>query len=160
MDISKDEAKRLLAQYHKKVPFVKDLADMVSLRASNNGQIRTMSGRLCRFDMWEPKTFGYNKPMKREEAEKEYGPILRRAFTYKALNRLIQGSAADQTKVAMAECYKEGLVPLLTVHDELCFNVESEEQAARITDIMENSTELKVPSKVDQELGDNWGEVG
>jgi DNA polymerase I-like protein with 3'-5' exonuclease and polymerase domains len=60
----------------------------------------------------------------------------------------------------MVECYKEGLVPLLTVHDELCFNVESEEQATRITEIMENSTELKVPSKVDQELGNNWGEVG
>jgi DNA polymerase I-like protein with 3'-5' exonuclease and polymerase domains len=110
--------------------------------------------------MWEPKTFGYNKPMKREEAEKEYGHILKRAFTYKALNKLIQGSAADQTKVAMAECYKEGLVPLLTVHDELCFNVESKEQAARITEIMETSTPLKVPSKVDQELGNNWGEVG
>ena len=160
MDISANEAKALLAQYHKKVPFVKDLADFVSQRASYYGQIRTMSGRLCRFDMWEPKTFGYNKPMKREDAEKEYGHILKRAFTYKALNRLIQGSAADQTKVAMAECYKEGLVPLLTVHDELCFNVESEEQASRITEIMETSTELKVPSKVDQELGNNWGEVG
>ena len=60
----------------------------------------------------------------------------------------------------MVECYKEGLVPLLTVHDELCFNVESKEQAARITEIMETSLELKVPSKVDQELGNNWGEVG
>jgi DNA polymerase I-like protein with 3'-5' exonuclease and polymerase domains len=160
LDIAPDEAKSLLETYHKRVPFVKGLADMVSQRASKYGQIRTMSGRLCRFDMWEPRTFGYNKPMKKEEAEKEYGPMLRRAFTYKALNRLIQGSAADQTKVAMAECYKEGLVPLLTVHDELCFNVESEEQAARITEIMETSTELKVPSKVDEELGDNWGEVG
>ena len=160
MDISKDEAKALLAQYHEKVPFVKGLADLVSAQASAHGKIRTMSGRLCRFDMWEPKTFGYSKPMKLEQAQKEYGPILRRAFTYKALNRLIQGSAADQTKVAMAECYKEGLVPLLTVHDELCFNVESEKQAARITEIMETSTPLKVPSKVDQELGDNWGEVG
>jgi DNA polymerase I-like protein with 3'-5' exonuclease and polymerase domains len=160
MDISPEEAKALLAKYREKVPFVKGLADFVSQRASINGQIRTMSGRLCRFDMWEPKTFGYNKPMKREEAEKEYGHILKRAFTYKALNKLIQGSAADQTKVAMAECYKEGLVPLLTVHDELCFNVESKEQASRITEIMETSTELKVPSKVDQELGNNWGEVG
>jgi DNA polymerase I-like protein with 3'-5' exonuclease and polymerase domains len=160
LDIAPDEAKQLLNNYHQKVPFVKGLADMVSQRAAKYGQVRTMSGRLCRFDMWEPRTFGYNKPMKREEAEKEYGPMLRRAFTYKALNRLIQGSAADQTKVAMAECYKEGLVPLLTVHDELCFNVESEEQASRITEIMETSTELKVPSKVDQELGNNWGEVG
>jgi len=160
LDISTDEATNLLNNYHVKVPFVKGLADLVSNQAGKHGQIRTMSGRLCRFDMWEPKTFGYNKPMKREEAEKEYGMSIRRAFTYKALNRLIQGSAADQTKVAMAECYKEGLVPLLTVHDELCFNVESEEQASRITEIMETSTELKVPSKVDQELGNNWGEVG
>ena len=160
LDIAPDEAKELLGQYDKKVPFVKGLANMVSQRAAKYGQIRTMSGRLCRFDMWEPRTFGYNKPMKREEAEKEYGPMLRRAFTYKALNRLIQGSAADQTKTAMAKCYEEGLVPLLTVHDELCFNVESEEQAARITEIMETSTPLKVPSKVDQELGNNWGEVG
>ena len=160
MDISTEEATSLLDQYHQKVPFVKGVADFASKHASIHGQIRTLKGRLCRFDMWEPKTFGYNKPMRLEQAQKEYGPILRRAFTYKALNRLIQGSAADQTKVAMAECYKEGLVPLLTVHDELCFNVESEEQAARITEIMETSTPLKVPSKVDQELGDNWGEVG
>ena len=160
MDISMEEATSLLDQYHQKVPFVKGVADFASKHASIHGQIRTLRGRLCRFDMWEPKTFGYNKPMRLEQAQKEYGPILRRAFTYKALNRLIQGSAADQTKVAMAECYKEGLVPLLTVHDELCFNVESEEQAARITEIMETSTPLKVPSKVDQELGDNWGEVG
>ena len=76
------------------------------------------------------------------------------------MNRLIQGSAADQTKKAMLECYKEGLIPLLTVHDELCFNVESEEQAKKITEIMETCLELNVPSKVDQELGDNWGEVG
>ena len=157
LDITTDEATDLLNRYHMKVPFVKGLADLVSTQAGKHGQIRTMSGRLCRFDMWEPKTFGYNKPMKREQAEKEYGMNIRRAFTYKALNRLIQGSAADQTKVAMAECYKEGLVPLLTVHDELCFNVESEEQASRITEIMETSTELKVPSKVDQELGNNWG---
>lgn len=160
LDISTDEATDLLNRYHTKVPFVKGLADLVSTQAGKHGQIRTMSGRLCRFDMWEPKTFGYNKPMPREQAEKEYGMNIRRAFTYKALNRLIQGSAADQTKVAMAECYKEGLVPLLTVHDELCFNVESKEQASRITEIMETSTKLKVPSKVDQELGSNWGEVG
>ncbi len=160
MDINADEAKELLSTYHDKVPFVKALADLVSAQAAKHGQIRTISGRLCRFDMWEPRTFGYNKPMRREEAEKEYGLVLRRAFTYKALNRLIQGSAADQTKAAMAECYKEGLVPLLTVHDELCFNIESEKQASRIKDIMETCMELKVPSKVDQELGNNWGEVG
>lgn len=87
---------------------------------------------------------------------------IRRAFTYKALNKLIQGSAADQTKKAMVDCYGEGLLPLLTVHDELCFSVKDEKQAARIKDIMENGLNdvLLVPSRVDQELGDNWGEVG
>lgn len=161
MGITTDEATDLLKKYHHKVPFVKGLADMVTQRADDHGQIRTILGRLCRFDMWEPKKFGYNKPLPLDKARQEY-PMqpLKRAFTYKALNRLIQGSAADQTKQAMVECYKEGLVPLLTVHDELCFNVESETQAARITEIMETSLELKIPSKVDQELGDNWGEVG
>ena len=160
LDISMEEATELLSNYHKKVPFVKGLADFVSNRASKHGQIRTILGRKCRFDMWEPRSFGYKKPMKREAAEKEYGLGIRRAFTYKALNKLIQGSAADQTKKAMVDCYEEGFVPMLTVHDELCFGIESEEQASKIKEIMETGLELKVPSKVDQELGNNWGEVG
>ena len=42
---------------------------------------------------------------------------------YKALNRLIQGSSADQTKQAMLSCYQAGYLPILQLHDELCFNV-------------------------------------
>jgi len=160
LDITQDEAKGLLETYHDKVPFVKDLADRVSTRAAQMGQVRTLLGRSCRFDLWEPNSFGYKKPLPYDEAQKVYGGILRRAFTYKALNKLIQGSAADQTKKAMADCFKEGLIPLLTVHDELCFSISSEEQAARIKEIMETCVDLRVPSKVDQELGDNWGEVG
>jgi DNA polymerase I-like protein with 3'-5' exonuclease and polymerase domains len=160
LDITKENAKELLSKYHSRVPFVKGLADMVSSRASRYGQIRTILGRRCRFNLWEPNSFGYKKPLKYEEAHKEYGPSIRRAFTYKALNKLIQGSAADQTKKAMADCYAEGFCPLITVHDELCFSIESEEQASRIKEIMETGLELKVPSKVDQELGNNWGEVG
>ena len=60
----------------------------------------------------------------------------------------------------MVDCYAEGLIPLMTVHDELCFSIESEEQADRIREIMETGLPLEVPSKVDQELGNNWGEVG
>ena len=160
LDITKDEAKELLSNYHDKVPFVKTLADRVATKASKDGQIRTLLGRKCRFNLWEPNSFGYNKPLPYEEASKEYGPGIRRAFTYKALNKLIQGSAADQTKKAMVDCYKEGLFPLLTVHDELCFSISSKEQASRIKEIMETCVDLDVPSKVDQELGNNWGEVG
>ena len=163
MDINEEEAKDLLAKYHENVPFVKGIADMTSNRASSVGSIRTWLGRKCRFDMWEPKSFGFNKAMRLEEAIKEYGGrgMIRRAFTYKALNKLIQGSSADQTKKAMVDCFAEGLVPMLTVHDELCFSVESKEQADRIVEIMTTCVpDLNVPFEVDAELGDNWGEVG
>ena len=159
LSLSTEEAKSLMTKYHERVPFVKLLADRVMQRAADNGKIRTIAGRLCRFDLWEPKTFGYNKPMKHEDAEREYGPQIRRAFTYKALNKLIQGSAADQTKKAMVDCYDEGLVPLITVHDELCFSVESDIQAQKIKNIMETGLELAVPSKVDQDIQLNWGDV-
>jgi DNA polymerase I-like protein with 3'-5' exonuclease and polymerase domains len=162
LSITDDEAKQLLETHRQKVPFVKQLASIATQQGSTKGQIRTLLGRKCRFHLWEPRSFGYNKAYPHDQALEKYGIGIRRAFTYKALNKLIQGSAADQTKQAMADCYKEGLLPLLTVHDELCFSIESDEQAARIKDIMENGLNdvLLVPSRVDQEIGDNWGEVG
>jgi len=163
LDVTEEEATELLSQYNAKVPFVRGIADMASQQAEKVGHIRTYLGRKCRFDMWEPKAYGYHKAMKLEEAAKEYGgrQAIRPAFTYKALNKLIQGSSADQTKKAMVDCYAEGLVPMLTVHDELCFSIESQEQADRIVEIMSTCVEgLKIPFEVDAELGDNWGEVG
>ena len=167
LDISVEEAKRIMSEHKDKVPFVKQLADVASKRAESQGQIRTVLGRLCRFHLWEPTSFGYSKPLPLEEAKKEYGNInnLKRAFSYKALNKLIQGSAADQTKKAMADCYAEGLIPLLTVHDELCFSVENEAQSVRIKEIMETGVPLRIPSKVDDDipalrgLPNNWGQV-
>jgi len=162
MGIDEEQAKALLAQYHENVPFVKGIADLAAETASTSGSIRTWLGRKCRFDMWEPISFGYSKALKIEEALKEYGGKgrIRRAFTYKALNKLIQGSSADQTKKAMVDCYKEGLIPMLTVHDELCFSIKSKDQANRIVDIMENCIpKLNVPFEVDMALVNNWGEV-
>ena len=161
LGVSNEEAADILETHKSKVPFVKDLADLASKQAADNGVIRTLLGRRCHFPLWEPKTFAYNKPLPLEEAQRTYGPPLRRAFTYKALNKLIQGSAADQTKKAMADCYREGLLPMLTVHDELCFSVTDQEQSDKIKEIMENGLNdiLKVPSKVDDVLVNNWGEV-
>ena len=86
---------------------------------------------------------------------------MKRAFTYKALNRLIQGSSADQTKKAMIDCYSEGLTPTLTVHDELCFNIKDNHDIKKIEEIMCNCIpDLHIPFEVDCELGKNWGEVG
>jgi DNA polymerase I-like protein with 3'-5' exonuclease and polymerase domains len=160
LGISKDRAESLLRQYGERVPFVKKLATDVSSSASKYGFIRTIKGRKCRFDMWEPATFGMNKAMQYEEAKAIYGNNIRRAFTYKALNRLIQGSAADQTKEAMIQCHKAGFKPLLQIHDELCFSIDKEEDIKNVKEIMENAIEsLKVPSKVDIALGRSWGEA-
>jgi len=161
MGLSVDEASALLEKYHEEVPFVKGIADVASKQADKHGQIRTIGGRLCRFDLWEPSSFGYNKPMRYEEAQKAYGGVnrLRRAFTYKALNRLIQGSSADQTKTALAVAYESGKLPLLQVHDELCFNVSSDKDITEIVEIMENCLPLAVPSKVDADIQSNWGDV-
>jgi len=162
MDIEIEEAERLLQTYNEKVPFLKSLSEKAMTRAKDHGVIRTWLGRKCRFDMYEPVSFGFNRALPMEQAIKEYGSKgrIRRAYTYKALNRLIQGSSADQTKRAMVECYKEGLCPTLTVHDELCFNIESQAQADKIVEIMTTCVpDLKIPFEVDTALCDNWGEV-
>ena len=163
LGISKEDAKDLIGRHHSKVPFVKGLADLASKQGEKNGQIRTVMGRKCRFHLWEPVTYGVGKPLPYEEAMKEYGGPggkgIRRAFTYKALNKLIQGSAADQTKKAMLDCYNEGLTPMLTVHDELCFSIESDEQASRIKEIMETGMPLAIPSKIDVDIKEHWGDI-
>ena len=95
-----------------------------------------------------------------EEAERTYGRgRIRRAFTYKALNKLIQGSAADMTKKAMLDLYQEGIVPHIQIHDELDLSIESDAQAKKIIEIMENAVTLAVPNKVDYESGNTWGEI-
>tara|TARA_R100000900_G_scaffold90841_2_gene70597 strand:+ start:875 stop:2776 length:1902 start_codon:yes stop_codon:yes gene_type:complete len=159
LDISKEDARELMDNHQNKVPFVKSLAELAMQQASKFGQIRTLLGRKCRFPLWEPKKFGAGKPLQHDEAQKEYGPLIKRAFTYKALNRLIQGSAADQTKKAMLDCYNEGLTPMLTVHDELCFNIENQEQTDKIKEIMETGIALKVPSKIDVDIQNDWGDI-
>jgi len=118
LDVSLDEARELIGQYHARVPFVKKLMNGVTQRLnekSSSGSIRSIRGRKCRFDLWEPDTFSMNKALPYKEALKEYGETtkLKRAYSYKALNRLIQASAADMTKQSMVNLYKEGIIPLI-----------------------------------------------
>ena len=159
LGVSKDKAAELFDQYHAKVPFVKQLMNAASNRAQERGQIRTLLGRLCRFHLWEPNQFGMHKAMLHEDALREHGPGIRRAYTYKALNKLIQGSAADMTKKAMLELYKEGILAHIQIHDELDLSVESDAQAKKIIEIMENAVSLEVPNKVDYETGKTWGDI-
>jgi DNA polymerase I-like protein with 3'-5' exonuclease and polymerase domains len=157
LGVSKEKAEDLFKQYHNKVPFVKQLMDNVMYRAQDSGKIRTLLGRLCRFHLWEPNQFGIHKALSHEAALTEHGPGIKRAYTYKALNKLIQGSAADMTKKAMLELYKEGIIPHIQVHDELDISVDG--NADKIKEIMENAVSLEVPNKVDYESGPNWGTI-
>jgi len=159
LGVTKEKAADLFNQYHAKVPFVKQLMDKASNRAQDRGQIRTLLGRLCRFHLWEPNSFGMHKAMTHEDALREHGPGIKRAYTYKALNKLIQGSAADMTKKAMLELYKEGIIPHIQIHDELDLSIENDAQAKKVIEIMEHAVTLEVPNKVDYESGKNWGEI-
>ena len=159
LGVSKDKAEELFKIYHDRVPFVKTLMNSVSNRAQQRGQIRTLLGRLCRFHLWEPNHFGVHKALPFDQARQEYGASIKRAYTYKALNRLIQGSAADMTKKSMIELHKEGITPHIQIHDELDISVINPLEAAKIKDIMENAVDLEIPNKVDYESGKNWGEI-
>jgi DNA polymerase I-like protein with 3'-5' exonuclease and polymerase domains len=159
LGLSKEEAEVLISKYNRKVPFVKMLSDRCMKKANDEGVIRTKKGRKCRFDMWETRDFGLHSAETFENAVAKYGKDgIKRAFTYKALNRLIQGSAADQTKQAMVSCHEAGYLPILQIHDELCFNVKDGDEL-KIKEIMENCMEFKVPSVVDISIGDDFGQA-
>ena len=159
LGVSKDKSDELFKKYHSQVPFVKQLMDAVMRRAQESGKIRTLLGRVCRFPLWEPAQFGIHKALTHEEALREHGPGIKRAYTYKALNRLIQGSAADMTKKAMLDLYNEGITPHIQVHDELDISVEDDIKAQKIKQIMESAVTLEVPNKIDYEFGTNWGNI-
>jgi len=178
-DIPFKEAKTLRNEYDEKVPFIRGLASSVMDIASKRAEIRTLLGRKCRFPMRELKGYSkeYKKPIHADKLEERWVDVLNTpieerdknwasmnperyqvAFVYKALNRLIQASAADQTKQAMKDCMDRGHWPMLTVHDELCFSIESDEQVTEIKKVMETCAPgLTIPSKVDVGLGENWG---
>ena len=159
LGLMKESAEKLIRQYHTKAPFVKQLMDNVSRKANDRGKIRTLGGRACHFDLWQPTQFGIFKPLPLEQARKEYDEPLKRAFTYKALNKLIQGSAADMTKKSMVALYENGIIPHIQIHDEVDISVDSDKKAEDIVKIMEEAVELQVPNKVDYESGNNWGEI-
>ena len=160
LGINKESAEDLFKKYHNQVPFVRQLMNAVMQRAQSSGKIRTLLGRLCRFPLWEPNQFGIHKALPHEQALAEHGPGIKRAYTYKALNKLIQGSAADMTKKAMIELHSNlGVIPHIQVHDELDISVATPAHAEEIKEMMEQAVSLEIPNKVDYECGLNWGTI-
>jgi len=133
-----EDALDILDKFDAKVPHVKWMAKHTALDIKEKGYLRTLSGRRCRF----PKDDLGNYE-----------------WTHKSLNRLIQGSAADQTKRAMVAADAEGYRLQLQVHDELDLTVKSRSEAEGLAEIMRECTPLDVPSAVDIEIGPSWGEI-
>jgi len=157
LGISEVEAEQLFARYHKRVPFIRGLTNACMRKASNKGFITTLLGRRCRFNLYEPQG-ERGIPLPYDQAVAKWGERgLVRAYTYKALNRLIQGSAADMTKRAMLDLWKEGYVPYVQVHDELDLGISTKKETEQIKEIMENCVKLQVPNIVDIEIGKSWG---
>ena len=159
LGIPDEEASQIIKQYDSRVPFVKQLMNHATNRAESRGHIRTLLGRLCHFHLWEPNQFGVHTPLPHDAALQEHGPGIKRAFTYKALNKLIQGSAADMIKKAMLDLYNEGIIPLIQIHDELNISIKDKGEADKVIEIMQNAVNLEVPNKVDYEKGKHWGEI-
>ena len=165
--MSETEAQATIAQYNSKLPFAKILSSKTTRQADKTGIIRLIDGAVCHFPFWESSMFGApGLPTSREEALRKtrtpgdpwFKTSPRRAYTYRALNRLVQGSAARQTKIAMRDCWRAGLVPLVQMHDELSFSFETEAQGKLAQEIMVNAVKLTVPVKVDMEWGVSWGD--
>ena len=188
LNLDPQQAKKLFNTYHDKVPFVRQLSQDLGEFASDNGLLFTLGDRFCRFDKWESRDKEWNSETNRftevklhatkEDAidaykleqmskydkltdpeceffEKHYT----RAFTYKALNRLVQGSAADMTKKAMVDLYEKGIIPHIQIHDELCVSIKDQETRTTVQKIMEQAIKLEIDNKVDCEHGPNWGQI-
>ena len=186
LNLDENKATKLFQTYHAQVPFVRDLSQRLSKFASKNGLLFTLGDRFCRFDKWETRDKEWDPKINRftevelyatkekamnayrldqmekygkyidpdcEHFEKHYA----RAFTYRAFNRLIQGSAADMTKKAMVDLYEKGIVPHIQIHDELCVSIRNKKERNMVHAAMENTIKLNIKNKVDYEFGPNWG---
>ena len=164
LGLSKEEGTKLFDAYFAAVPFAKETMDECANIAKNTGAITTILGRKSRFELWKPKR-GDGIPLSYEKALIQYGNI-ERAYSHKALNRRLQGSAADLMKKAMWLCWKDGVfdatgVPRLTVHDELDFSDPGgkDEAFREMKYRMETALKLNIPVIADYEAGPDWGHV-
>ena len=140
IEVAGDEGQRLLDKHYAAVPFVKDLFDIAKNIANTRGYVQTISGRKIRFEKYPDGNY---------------------ARIHKALNGVIQGSAADQMKMALVALRGAGLPVNLTVHDEadrsVPMGVDGELMIERMVEIMEDVIQISVPMIAEAKVGANWG---
>lgn len=173
LGITEEEAKPIVEAYDKGLPHIKAFQKFAAKQAEIKGFVKTILGRKLHFPLWEPKLpFGDTRLVKPETLDHAkllqndptneiwHNRLLRRAKTYKAINSVIQGSAADMTKRAMILLARKGYIPALQVHDELNFtDLTSMEQVEEIKKIMEEAIPLCIPVVCEAGTGENWGEA-
>ena len=188
LNLTREKANALFSAYHAKVPFVRRLSQDLIEFAEEHKLLFTLEDRFCRFNKWETRNREWNNTINRyepvpiltkEDAEtafkaellekfkdnvadnymQDFDRYYKPAFTYKALNRLIQGSAADMTKKAMVDLYEQGILPQIQIHDELCLSIKNDNDALVIKQTMENAIPLEVKNKVNYKKGKNWGSI-
>lgn len=192
------EAANIRSAVYAGVPFLDAINKYVMDIAKRRGYVLTLLKRRGRFNMWEVPIWGKERgtvPVPYFDSQREAQQWLskegeafakkyecdlgrpQRAFTYKALNKIIQGSSADQTKTAMLHIYKRGkleansldiyyrrgdIVPPKTraqVHDELNFSITDDEDINWFQNTMEQSLPLLVESVAEPGIGNNWAEA-
>lgn len=168
LGVTKREAEKIMRAYHGGNPYIDATMQWAIKQAEEYGFVQTIMGRRSRFDMWEPRERTYTeivRPLPYEQAVYEYGTNIKRSATHKAINRILQGSAADMMKQAMLAGWKSGVfdylgVPPLTVHDELdfCDDGDKDDGFMYYQNVMENVMPLSIPIRVDMDLGRNWGD--
>lgn len=173
--LSISESKEIMEQYDRELPFAKEASEQSKRVADQRGYVRLLDGARCRFEQWEPRYRDKEKekmyfgsdgcfPCSISEAQRRIEDLnhpwegrLVRAYTYRALNRIIQGGAARQVKKSMVDCWNEGYIPLLQIHDELAFSHSNEQEGLKINEIMRDAVKLSVPMAADSDYGINWG---
>jgi len=156
------EGKELIRRYDNYFPYKKDLNKLCMDLALERGWIKLLDGRRCRFPTWEPKGYKQGKALPYEQAVELYGGVenIQRAYAHKALNRLIQGSSAVMLKKALLKIWREtGQIPLVSVHDEVDCDLETEAEIREVDRCVREAVTLKVPLLTDIEVGPAWGDT-
>lgn len=175
-EVAGQEGKDLMKLFNNKVPYLKGFMTCASRRAEQAGAVTTLLGRHSRYDMWTAKNFGLSQKLgikKKEDIEADianngvnspwHGVSLVRAKTFSAMNHIVQGSSADQTKLAMLTVYENKIVlPYTQIHDALDCPIDKsrvKQHVTEIRDAMVHAMDLVVPTVVDVEIGETWGSV-
>jgi Mesyanzhinovviridae DNA polymerase len=164
LGVTLEEARGLLRTHQQRMPYITALTEHCSNLAQQRGWVRLLDGARCHFDHWQPRGTGHDSgivPVHTQAAARARWPNkpLERAKTYRAANRGCQGGAARQMKRAMVACHREGLLPLVQMHDELGFSVTTRRECEIAHRCMVEAIPLRVPVVVDMEIGRTWGDA-